>query len=107
MRAATYAFQAGRGHQFTLEAFRYAFAGGHDLALPANVLQAAEQAGLDPHAVDQATGDPNIKLALRDATDAAHSIAVEEELFWGDDRLPDAAVALERRSDQQAPKALT
>jgi 2-hydroxychromene-2-carboxylate isomerase len=102
MRAATYAFQAGRGRQFTLAAFRYAFAHGHDLALPANVLRAAEQAGLDPRAVDEATGDPDIKLALRDATDAAHSlgvfgvptIAIEDELFWGDDRLLDAAAAL-------------
>ncbi len=115
MRAATYAFQAGRGRQFTLEAFRYAFAGGHDLALPANVLQAAEQAGLDPRAVDDATSDPDIKLALRDATDAAHSrgvfgvptIAIEDELFWGDDRLPDAAATLERLNDPQARKALT
>lgn len=104
MRAATYAFQAGRGRQFTLQAFGHAFVHGRDLALSANVLQAAEQAGLDPHAVDDATGDPDIKLALRDATDAAHSlgvfgvptIAIEGELFWGEDRLPDAAVALER-----------
>lgn len=106
MRAATYAFQAGRGRQFTLEAFRHSFAGGHDLALPANVLQAAEQAGLDPRAVGEATGSSDIKLALREATDAAHSIgvfgvptiAIEGELFWGDDRLSDAAVALEQGS---------
>ncbi len=112
MRAATYAFRAGRGRQFTLEAFRQAFVHGHDLALPTNVLQAAEQAGLDPHAVDQATGDLDIKLALRDATDAAHSlgvfgvptIAIEDELFWGDDRLSDAAVAVERGHNPQVLK---
>ena len=102
MRAATYAFQVGRGREFAIEAFRHAFARGHDLALEENVLQAAERAGLDREAVDQATRDPEIKLALRAATDAAHAlgvfgvptVVVGEQLFWGDDRLPDAAAAL-------------
>jgi 2-hydroxychromene-2-carboxylate isomerase len=69
---------------------------------PENVLAAAELAGLDPVAVDAATCDPRIKLALRAASDAAHALgvlgvptlAVGEELFWGDDRLPDAAAAI-------------
>jgi 2-hydroxychromene-2-carboxylate isomerase len=106
MRAATYAFQAGRGRPFTMAAFRHAFALGHDLAIPEHVLQAAEQGGLDPRAVDEATRDPEIKLALRAATDAAHelgvfgvpTIAIDEELFWGDDRLTDAATALAQTS---------
>jgi 2-hydroxychromene-2-carboxylate isomerase len=101
MRAATYAFRAGRGRQFTVEAFRQAFASGHDLAIAEHVLQAAERAGLDPRAVDEATRDPEIKLALRAATDAAHargvfgvpSVAVGDVIFWGDDRLTDAAIA--------------
>jgi 2-hydroxychromene-2-carboxylate isomerase len=105
MRAATYAFQTGRGRPFTVHAFRHAFAHGHDLALPEHVLAAAEQAGLNPGAVDAATSDPEIKLALRAATDTAHAlgvfgvptIAIDDELFWGDDRLPDAAAALARR----------
>lgn len=102
MRAATYAFQVGRGREFTLAAFRHAFARGEDLALVENVLDAAEQAGLDRGAADDATQDPEIKLALRSATDAAHqlgvfgvpTIAVGEDLFWGDDRLSDAAAVL-------------
>jgi 2-hydroxychromene-2-carboxylate isomerase len=106
MRAATYAFQVGHGHPFTMAAFRQAFAHGHDLAIPEHVLQAAEQAGLDPRAVDDATRDPQIKLALRGATDAAHelgvfgvpTIAIGEELFWGDDRVQDAAIALAQMS---------
>jgi 2-hydroxychromene-2-carboxylate isomerase len=106
MRAATYAFQVGHGHPFTMAAFRRAFAGGHDLALPEHVLRAAEQAGLDPRAVDEATRDPEIKLALRAATDTAHEIgvfgvpmiAIDDELFWGDDRLQDAATALAQTS---------
>lgn len=101
MRAATYAFQAGHGRSFTMAAFRHAFAHGHDLAIAEHVLQAAEQAGLDPRAVDEATTDPEIKLALRTATGAAHelgvfgvpTIAIDGELFWGDDRLQDAATA--------------
>jgi 2-hydroxychromene-2-carboxylate isomerase len=104
MRAATYAFQAARGRPFTMAAFRHAFALGHDLAITEHVLRAAEQGGLDPRAVDEATRDPEIKLALRAATDAAHelgvfgvpTIAIDEELFWGDDRLTEAAAALAR-----------
>ncbi len=104
MRAATYAFQAGRGRPFTIAVFRQAFVLGHDLAVPEHVLRAAEQGGLDPGAVDEATRDPEIKLALRAATDAAHelgvfgvpTIAIDDELFWGDDRLRDAAAALAR-----------
>jgi 2-hydroxychromene-2-carboxylate isomerase len=103
MRAATYAFQAGHGRQFTTQAFHQAFARGHDLALAEHVLQVAERVGLDPRAVDEATRDPRIKMKLRSATDAAHAlgvfgvptIAIDGELFWGDDRLRDAATALE------------
>ncbi len=106
MRAATYAFQEGQGHQFAMAAFRQAFARGQDLAVPEPVLQAAEQAGLDPRAVDEATRDPELKLALRVVTEAAHelgvfgvpTIAIDDELFWGDDRLQDAATALAKAS---------
>jgi 2-hydroxychromene-2-carboxylate isomerase len=108
MRAATYAFEVGHGHAFTLAAFRQAFVRGNDLAAPEHVLQASEQAGLDPGAVEQATRDPQIKLALRSATDAAHAlgafgvptIAIDSKLFWGDDRLSDAAAALEQGSNR-------
>ena len=105
MRAATFAYQARCGHEFTMLAFRHAFQQGIDLSLPANVLAAAESAGLDPAMVEQATQDPEIKLALREATDAAHNlgvfgvptIAVDSELFWGDDRFDEAAMLLESR----------
>ncbi len=105
MRAATYAFQVGRGREFTIAAFRHAFAHGHDLGIEENVLLAAEKAGLDREAVARATGEPEIKLALRAATDAAYArgvigvpaVTVGAELFWGDDRLEDAAIACEKR----------
>ncbi len=101
MRACTYAFQVGQGIEFSLRAFRAAFEHGHDLGVPERVLAVAGEVGLDPRAVEHATGDPEVKLALRAATEAAHGIgifgvptvAVGDELFWGDDRLQDAAAA--------------
>jgi 2-hydroxychromene-2-carboxylate isomerase len=102
MRAATFAFASGRGREFTLQAFRQAFAQGHDLSISAHVLDAAEHAGLDRSEVEAATQDQHIKHALRTATDAAHelgvigvpTLAIGDELFWGDDRLQDAAAHL-------------
>jgi 2-hydroxychromene-2-carboxylate isomerase len=106
MRATAFAFATGRGREFTLEAFREAFARGVDLSVPAHVLDAAERAGLDRHEVEAATQEPEIKHALRAATDAAHAlgvigvptIAIDGELFWGDDRLQDAAAQLRANS---------
>jgi 2-hydroxychromene-2-carboxylate isomerase len=102
MRAASFALTAGRGREFALQAFRDAFARGHDLSIAANVLDAAERAGLERDEVEAATREPAIKQALREATDAAHelgvigvpTIAIDGELFWGDDRLEDAAALL-------------
>ena len=47
MRATTYAFATGRGHEFAMQAFRDAFAAGSDLSIPANVFASARRAGLD------------------------------------------------------------
>jgi 2-hydroxychromene-2-carboxylate isomerase len=102
MRACTFAFQLGRGRELTVRAFRHAFQQGHDLGVPERVLDVAAEEGLDPRAVEAASGDPDVKQALRAATDAAHdlgvfgvpTIAVGDELFWGEDRLADAAAAL-------------
>jgi 2-hydroxychromene-2-carboxylate isomerase len=104
MRAATFATRAGQGQRFVECTFRAAFQHGRDLGLIDEVLNAAQQAGLDPDAVREAVQDPEIKLALRATTDEAHAsgvfgvptIAVADELFWGDDRLEDAAAQLSR-----------
>jgi 2-hydroxychromene-2-carboxylate isomerase len=106
MRVATHAFQGGRGREFTLRAFRLAFQEGEDLAIPEHVLRAAADVGLDPGVAERATQEPDVKLALRAATDAAHglgvfgvpTIAVGGELFWGDDRLDDAAALMSQKS---------
>jgi 2-hydroxychromene-2-carboxylate isomerase len=99
MRAATFAFEAGRGREFTLRAFRNAFQHGIELSSPAHVFEAAEQAGLDRVEAQRAIADPEVKETLREATDEAFrlgvfgvpTIAIDDELFWGDDRLEDAA----------------
>ena len=72
--------------------------------MPTHVLDAGERAGLDRTELELALQEPAIKLALHEATDAAHTlgvigvptIAVGEQLFWGDDRLEDAAACLVR-----------
>jgi 2-hydroxychromene-2-carboxylate isomerase len=102
MRAATYAQRIGRLRGFADSAFRCGFQQGRDLSIPENVLAAARNAGLDPGAVERAVSHPEIKLALREATDEAHrlgvigvpTLAVAGELFWGDDRLEQAAARL-------------
>lgn len=102
MRATTYAFTVGAGYAFTREAFRAAFQRGRELSNLADVLDVAGRAHLDPAAVRRAVAEPAIKSALRAATDAAYArgvfgvptLAVGDELFWGDDRLEDGAAYL-------------
>jgi 2-hydroxychromene-2-carboxylate isomerase len=104
MRACTFAFSVGRGREFTMEAFRNAFRRGRDLSMPARVLEAACRVGLERAEVEQRMRDPQIKAALRQATEAAYecgvfgvpTFAIDDELFWGDDRLEDAAAHLAR-----------
>jgi|SRR5581483_4001950 len=102
MRAVTFAFTAGRGRDMAMRAFRDAFQNGADLSIPAHVLDAAAGAGLERAEVEQATQDAAIKQALRLATDEAYergvfgvpTVAIGDELFWGDDRLEDAVAHL-------------
>ena len=84
------------------ELFRTAFVDGRHMADLDTVVRAAADAGLDADAVRAGIERPEIKDALRVETDAAVSrgvtgvptVAVGEALFWGDDRLEDAAAAL-------------
>ena len=102
MRAATFAQQAGRTVAFALAAFRQAFCAGRDLAELDNVLIAAAACELHPKAVATGIESRSVKQRLRTATAAAvergvvgvPTVAVGERLFWGDDRLEDAAAAL-------------
>jgi 2-hydroxychromene-2-carboxylate isomerase len=85
----------------TRELYRTAFADGLHLADPETVLGAVARAGLDRDAIGEAIGSPEIKERLRAETDAAlergvtgvPTVAIGDALFWGDDRLEDAAAA--------------
>jgi 2-hydroxychromene-2-carboxylate isomerase len=104
MRVAVWAQQLGRTVAFTLAAFRQAFAGGKDLSDVDYVLMAAAACELHPNAVLKALGTQSVKDRLREATQEAYdrgvrgvpTIAVGDDLFWGDDRLEDAAAAVAR-----------
>ena len=101
MRAATFAKQTGRTVSFALAAFRQAFAGGRDLSEPDNVLIAAAACELHPNALLKAASTKGVKDGLREATERAAergvigvpSIAVGDEVFWGDDRAAEAVEA--------------
>jgi 2-hydroxychromene-2-carboxylate isomerase len=102
MRIATWAQLQGAASAFALAAGRRAFVHGRDLSDPSEAAAAAAAAGLDPDAAIRATADPAVKTALREATEAAFArgvrgvptLALGGALFWGDDRLEDAAAAL-------------
>ena len=102
MRVATFAQSIGRTVAFSLAAFRQAFAGGKDLSDVDNVLIAAAACELHPTAVLKALDTQSVKDKLRDNTKDAYergvrgvpTIAVGDQLFYGDDRLQDAASAL-------------
>ena len=99
MRAATYAKEIGRAPSFSLAAFRQAFAAGRDLTEPDNVLLAAAAAEMHPRAVLSAIERDSVKGRLREATERAGdlgvrgvpSVVIGERVFWGDDRLDEAA----------------
>jgi 2-hydroxychromene-2-carboxylate isomerase len=101
MRVATFAQQAGRVVAYSLAAFRQAFAGGKDLSQIEYVLMAAAACELHPNAVLKALETQSIKDRLRDATAEAYqrgvrgvpTVAIGDKLFYGDDRLEDAAAA--------------
>ena len=102
MRAAIFAQQAGRAVAFSLAAFRQAFAGGRDLGQTDNVLLAAAACELHPRAVLKGIASASVKERLREQTAEAvdrgvtgvPTVQVGERLFWGDDRLEDAAAAV-------------
>jgi 2-hydroxychromene-2-carboxylate isomerase len=104
MRAATFAQHTGRTVAFSLAAFRQAFAAGRDLSDVDNVLIAAAACELHPKAVLKAIEMQSTKDRLRGETRKAYergvrgvpTIAVGDELFWGDDRLEEAGVAIAR-----------
>ena len=101
-RAALLAAEQDRLREFSLAAFRRGLGEGGDLRDLAAVVACASDAGIDADAVARGVERPEVKQRLREATDSAiargvtgvPTVAVGDELFWGDDRLEDAATAL-------------
>ena len=98
-RAALYADERGRLRAFAHAAYRQQFDYGRALDDIANVFAAARQAGLDPGEVGEAVERPDIKDRLKQNTDEAvargvmgiPTVAIGENLFWGEDRVDEAA----------------
>ena len=101
VRAAIYAKESGRVVSFSLAAFRQVFAAGRSLKEVENVLIAAAACELHPKAVLKGIETASVKARLREATEEAiergvegiPTVAVGDELFWGDDRLEEAVRA--------------
>jgi len=103
-RAAVYAKESGRVVSFSLACFRQVFAAARDMSDLDNVLVAAAACELHPNAVTKGIEMKSVKDSLRAATDKAlergvegiPTVAVDDRLFWGDDRLEEAVAALRR-----------
>lgn len=104
LRAALLAEDAGRLREFSREMFRTVFVDGRPGSDLDAVAAAAQRAGLDGEDVLAGVERREIKDRLRAATDEAlergvtgvPTVVVGDKLFWGDDRLEDAAAVLDR-----------
>jgi 2-hydroxychromene-2-carboxylate isomerase len=102
LRAGIFAKETGRAVAYSLAAFRQMFAGGKNLADVDNVLIAAAACELHPRAVLKGIETSSVKEELKRATSEAiergvvgiPTIAVGDQLFWGDDKLEEAAAAI-------------
>jgi 2-hydroxychromene-2-carboxylate isomerase len=99
LRAAQLADDAGLLREVSRELFRAIFVDGQSLADLDTTLAAAERAGMDSEEVRAGIGRQDVKDRLRASTEEAlargvtgvPTVAVGDELFWGDDRLEAAA----------------
>jgi 2-hydroxychromene-2-carboxylate isomerase len=99
LRAAWVAAEHGLLVEFVQAAFARNFVHGAGLRTADDVLLAADEAGMDRRALDDAITSEPVKERLRQATDRAiergvpgvPTTEVGGELFWGDDQLEAAA----------------
>jgi 2-hydroxychromene-2-carboxylate isomerase len=104
LRAAVFAGDRGLAQDFSRAAFRQMFVEGRALTELAPIRDAAQEAGLDPAEVEEAIQRPGIKDRLKAHTEEAlargvtgiPTVAIGDELFWGDDHLDEAAAAASR-----------
>ena len=82
--------------EFALAAFRLHFTEGRPLSDPANVAIAAERARIEPVG-DKHKLRENTDLALELGVFGVPTVVIGDELFWGDDRLEEAALRLEQQ----------
>ncbi len=109
LRAALVASDEGqdRVRLVSRELFRTAFVDGQHLADLDAVLDAVGRAGMDGVRVREAIETTEVKERLRAQTDAAlergvtgvPTVAVGDRLFWGDDRLEEAAAVVATAAD--------
>lgn len=100
-RAAVAAAEHGRLKEFTLAAFHAHFAEGRPLREPDELAEVAGGCGIDPDAMRSGLQSEEVKARLRANTEEAMArgvegiptVAVGDALFWGDDRLDEAATA--------------
>jgi 2-hydroxychromene-2-carboxylate isomerase len=100
-RAMAHAQKQGILREFALSAMRLQFREGRDLGDADAVAEAAARVGIAAAELRHALDDQSVKDAVRATTDEAlavgvigvPTVAVAGELFWGDDRLQDAAAA--------------
>lgn len=101
LRTATFAAEIGKSVSFSLAAFRQTFLAGRPMNELDNVLIAGAACELHPNAIKAALERDTIKQKLTDATNEAiergvegvPTVALGDELFWGDDKLEAAARA--------------
>ena len=101
LRAALVADEHGLQREFGLAAFRKSFVESRILSDLPNVLAAAGEVGLDPEEMTAGVQRQDIKDRLKQNTDEAlargvtgiPTVSIGDELFWGDDRLEQAAAA--------------
>jgi 2-hydroxychromene-2-carboxylate isomerase len=94
-RAAAWAKQRGSSESFILALYRREFRQGADISSRQVLAAAASEAGLDPDELIEAIQRPEIKDALRQATDAAWDVGVRGvpslwiggQIYYGDDQL--------------------
>jgi 2-hydroxychromene-2-carboxylate isomerase len=100
-RAMAFAEARGELRPFALAAMRLSFLEARDLGEPEVVVEAARRAGIEAGEMRAALGDEKVKDVVRATVDEAvalgvfgvPTVVVGEELFWGDDRLEEAASA--------------
>lgn len=101
MRVAAHATTSGRGAAFVLAAGRLAFCGGFDLDDPEILFEAAAAAGLGLDDSLRAAGDRSRDGAIEAAgsrllaagADRLPALRVGRSLFWGEEKVAEAAAA--------------